>query len=286
MTTAVQLLPKVLLSSADRGWSVLSAALLQIPRGLSLVRGADVHTLAMHFGPPVNADCSCDGTRLKRIQKAGDLAFVPAGTDSSWEDDAECRILRLGLHPSLLQQAAEDLGGDASKIDAIPRLQLRDARIEAIGLAIKADLEADTPSDSLFIDHLASALAVRLIETATDRRPDSKRYNEARLSPRKLKLLHEFIEQNLDQQLRLNELATLAGVSVTRLKTLFRNGTGTSVHQYVIQRRVEFARALITTTKTPASEIALAAGFANQSHMSTTMRRVLGLTPSEIRRQE
>lgn len=264
----------------------MSAALVHIPRGLSNVRGVDVHTLAMHVGPPVNADCFCDGTRLRRIQKPGDLAFVPAGFDSSWEDDAECQILRLGLHPSLLEQAAEELRGDPSKIDAIPRLQLHDARIEAIGFAIKADLEADTPSDSLFIDHLASALAIRLIETATDRRPDSKGYKEPRLSPRQLKLLNEFIEENLDQPLRLADLATLAGISVTWLKTLFRNSTGTPVHQYVIRRRVEYARALIATTKTPAREVALAAGFANQSHMSTTMRRVLGVIPGDIRRPD
>jgi AraC family transcriptional regulator len=238
----------------------------------------------MHFGPPVNADCFCDGKRLRRVQKLGDLGFVPAGMDSSWEDDAECQILRLGFRPSLLEQVAEELGGDASKIDVIPRIQLRDARIEAIGFAIKADLEADTPSDPLFIDHLANALAVRLIETATDRRPISKGYSEPKLSRRQLKLLTEFIEANLDQPLPLAGLAVVAGVSVTRLKTLFRNSTGMPVHQYVIRRRVEYARALIATTTLPASEVAAAAGFANQSHMTTTMRRVLGQIPSEIAR--
>ncbi|GAB7540152.1 helix-turn-helix domain-containing protein [Burkholderia sp. 3C] len=286
MTSSVQPLAKVLHSSAGRGWNALTAAFVQIPRGVSNVRAADVHTLGMHFGPPVNADCMCDGTRLRRVQKLGDLGFVPAGMDSSWEDDAECRILRLGLQPSLLEQAAEELGGDPSRIDVIPRIQLRDARMEAIGFAIKADLEADTPSDPLFIDHLASALAVRLIETATDRRLVSKGYGEPRLAPRQLTLLTEFIESNLDQPLRLAELAAVVGVSVTRLKTLFRNSTGMPVHQYVIRRRVEYARVLIATTKMPASEVALAAGFANQSHMSSTMRRVLGLIPSQMLRPD
>lgn len=286
MTTTLPPLPTILHSSADRGWTALIAALMQIPRGLSRVRGADVHTLGMHFGPPVNADCFCDGTRVRRVQKLGDFGFVPAGMDSSWEDDAECQILRLGLPPSLLEQVTEELSGDASKIDVMPRMALPDARIEAIGFAIKAELEADTPSDSLFIDHLASALAVRLVETATDSRPNSARYHEPRLSPRQLTLLTDFIEANLDQPLRLADLAALVGVSVTRLKTLFRNSTGAPVHQYVIRRRVEHARALIATTRTPASEIALAAGFANQSHMSTTMRRVLGLTPSAIPRPD
>ncbi|MGH6644834.1 MAG: helix-turn-helix transcriptional regulator, partial [Bradyrhizobium sp.] len=95
----------------------------------------------------------------------------------------------------------------------------------------------------------------------------------------------EFIETNLDQKLQLADLAMVVGVSVTRLKTLFRNSTGAPVHQYVISRRVEYARALMATTRMPASEIALAAGFAHQSHMASTMRRLLGQTPGEIVRE-
>lgn len=273
--------PEILFSSAGRAWKSLDAAFVHIPRGIWHVPGGSVHRLGMHFGPPVKADCSCGGRRMRRLQKPGDMDFVPAGVDGSWEDDADCRILRLGLHPSLLEQAAEELGREAGKIDLSPRLQLRDARIEAIGWAIKADLEADTPSDPLYIDHLANALAVRLIETVTGNRLES--VGTPRLSARQLRLLTEFIEANLDQKLHLTDLAAIAGVGVTVLKTLFRNSTGTPVHQYVIRRRVEYARALIATTAMPASEIALVAGFAHQSHMATTMRRILGQTPREIR---
>jgi len=100
-----------------------------------------------------------------------------------------------------------------------------------------------------------------------------------------LRILTEFIETHLDRKLHLADLATVAGVSVTRLKVLFRNSTGVPVHQYVVRRRVEFARALMTTSAMPASEIAVAAGFAHQSHMASTMRRMLGQTPRDIARQ-
>ena len=273
--------PRVLFSSTGRA---LDAALLDIPRGVTRAPGGELHSLGMHFGPPVNADCSVGGTRMRRVQKPGDIDFIPAGMDGVWEDDADCRILRLSLRPSLLEQVAEDLGRNAAKIGLIPRLQLRDARIEAIGWAIKADLEADTPSDPLYTDLLANALAVRLIEIATDIGPRMDGSGAPRLSARRLRLLIEFIETNLDQKLHLADLAAVACVSATRLKALFRNSTGTPVHQYVIRRRVEYARALIATTTMPASEIALAAGFAHQSHMASTMRRILGQTPGEIAR--
>ena len=276
--------PQVLFSSAGRAWNGLDAALVHIPRGLSRVPGREMHTVGMHFGPPVNADCSVDGTRMRRVQKPGDIDFVPAGMDGSWEDDADCQILRLSLRPSLVHEVAEELGRDTATIELLPRLQLRDTRIEAIGWAIKADIEADTPSDPLYVELLANALAVRLIEIATDR-PLAKRPSAPRMSARQLNMLVDFIETNLDQRLHLTDLATVAGVSVTRLKTLFRNSTGTPVHQYVIRRRVEYARALIATTTMPASDIALAAGFTHQSHMASTMRRILGQTPGEIARR-
>lgn len=274
--------PQVLFSSAGRGWNALDAVLVSIPRGLSRAPGGERHNLGMHFGPPVKADCSVGDTRMRRLQKPGDIDFIPAGVAGSWEDDADCQILRLGLRPSLLEEVAEQLGRDAARIELIPRLQLRDARIEAIGWAIKADLEADTPSDPLYIDLLANALAVRLIEIAADSGSPADDSRAPGMSTRQLRMLIEFIETNLDQKLRLADLATVAGVSTTRLKTLFRNSTGTPVHQYVLRRRIEYARALIATSTMPASEVALAAGFAHQSHMASTMRRVLGQTPGEI----
>jgi AraC family transcriptional regulator len=285
MPSPAQLSPQIILTSAGRSWNGLEADFVHIPRGRSVVPGGELHSLGIHFGPPVRADCSIGGKRMRRVQKPGDMDIVPAGMDGSWEDDADCQILRLSLHPSFLNQVAEDLGRDASNIELLPRFQVRDARIEGIGRAVKADLEADTPSDPLFIELLANALAVRLIETASTGFSAPENRGEPKLSVRQLRLLTEFIETNLDQKLQLSDLATVVGVSVTRLKTLFRNSTGVAVHQYVIRRRVEYARALMSTTMMPASEVAIAAGFSHQSHMTTTMRRLLGQTPGEIGRQ-
>ena len=262
----------------------MDADLVRFLPGRAEAPGAKQHLLGIHFGPPVHADCCVGGTRMQGVQKPGDIGIVPAGMDGSWEDDAACQILRLSLRPSLLEEVAEQLGKNAAKIEIVPRFHLRDARIGAIGWAIKADLEADTPSDPLYVDLLANALAVRLIEIATDRTSLLEVSRAPGMSTRQLRMLIEFIETNLDRKLHLADLASVAGVSTTRLKTLFRNSTGTPVHRYVIGRRIEYARALLSTTTMPASQVALAAGFAHQSHMASTMRRILGYLPGEIAR--
>ena len=276
--------PEILFSGKNRGWKTLDADLVRIPAGLASAPGAAQRLLGVHLGAPVNADCSVGGDRMRGLQKPGDIGVVPAGVEGSWKDDADCHLLRLSLQPSLLDEVAEQLGKAAEKVSLIPLFQLRDPRIEAIGWANKGDLEAETPSDPLYIDLLTNALAVRLIELVTDRGRRSESPRQSGMSTRQLRVLADFIESNLDQKLHLVDLASVAGISATRLKTLFRNSTGIPVHQYVIGRRVEYARALMSTTRMPAGEIAVAAGLAHQSHMATTMRRILGYTPRDIAR--
>ncbi|WP_163284644.1 helix-turn-helix transcriptional regulator, partial [Enterobacter hormaechei] len=69
---------------------------------------------------------------------------------------------------------------------------------------------------------------------------------------------------------------------ISHLKALFRQTMGMPVHQYVIRRRVERAKALLLAGEMPISQVALAAGFAHQSHMAHCMKRLLGVTPRQV----
>lgn len=101
------------------------------------------------------------------------------------------------------------------------------------------------------------------------------------LSPRVLNRVIEHIEGNLEQKLRLVELAAVAGVSVSHFKTLFRRSKQISVHRYVMERRVDRARTLLEQG-TPIPVVALEAGFTDASHMARWMRRLLGVTPRQV----
>ncbi|NKK57674.1 helix-turn-helix domain-containing protein [Rhizobium leguminosarum bv. viciae] len=271
----------ILASSAGRGWRGLEADLVRIPPGRTHISGTPYHRLGIHVGRPVRAQCRCDGREHRRLQKHGDIDVVPAGLDGVWEDDRECMILRLKISKDLFRQAAIDLGRDPA--DAIiPRFQLRDPRLEAIAWALKAEIEADVPSDNLYADTLATALAFRLVEAirGTSRPADAGRA----LLSRQRRLLADYIEDHLDTPLSLAELAALAGLSLSHLKTQFRNSFGVPPHQYVLHRRVVRAEALIRNSGMPLSQIALEAGFAHQSHMANSMKRLLGVSPGTIAR--
>ena len=91
-----------------------------------------------------------------------------------------------------------------------------------------------------------------------------------------------YIEDNLSQDLSLQTIADVSGLSASYFKTAFRTSVGHPVHQYVIQRRVERARSLLAEGQLPISQVALETGFAHQSHLAYHMRRLLGVTPKTI----
>jgi AraC family transcriptional regulator len=130
------------------------------------------------------------------------------------------------------------------------------------------------------MEGLGLALAAHLLGRYTTPHPQPRG-----LSKPQLRRVTEYIEEHIDQNLSLSRLASVATVSASHLKTLFKRSTGLTVHEYVIQRRVERAKALLLRGELPVGQVALAAGFSHQSHMARWMRRVLGVTPMSVARQ-
>jgi len=90
----------------------------------------------------------------------------------------------------------------------------------------------------------------------------------------------QHIEQHLGQTLALAELAELAGLSVWRFATVFRQQMGLSPHRYICRLRVELAQALIRAGMPPAT-VASEAGFYDQSHLSRHFKNWCGMTPGQ-----
>ncbi len=103
------------------------------------------------------------------------------------------------------------------------------------------------------------------------------------LDDRVLRPILDYIDANLDANLSLEVLAGLAGVETHRFGRAFKRKVGEPPHQYVLARRIETARALLSITDQPIADVAYATGFSSQSHMTTTFRREVGVTPARVR---
>jgi AraC-like DNA-binding protein len=91
------------------------------------------------------------------------------------------------------------------------------------------------------------------------------------------------LQTNFAAPLTLTDIAARSGVHPTHLARAFRQHYGCTVGERIRQLRVEESCQLLLSTETPLSEIALAAGFYDQSHFSRCFRQLRGVTPSEFR---
>jgi AraC family transcriptional regulator len=107
----------------------------------------------------------------------------------------------------------------------------------------------------------------------------------ARRPPSWLAAARDLIHAEPTARLSLAGVAELVGVHPITLARGFRATYGCSVGAYVRRLRVELAGRWLVETQLPLAEIALAAGFCDQSHFSNLFRRVTGVTPSQYRRQ-
>src|SRR4051812_35330629 len=239
--------------------------------------------LVIHVGPSVHISCNRGGRTHRGLSVHGDIDLVPAGVPSRWEMKETDTALILVLAQDFLRAVADQ--SSTINIELVNRFQMRDPRIEHIGWVLKAEMEAGYPSGPLYMDGLATALAVHLLRhhSADAQEPGTRKGG---MSGHRLKQVLAYIEDNLSQELSLPEIAAIASMSVSHCKTLFRESIGVPVHQYVIERRVDRAKAMLSSSSVSIGQVALETGFAHQSHLAYHMRRVLGVSPRTVRESQ
>lgn len=130
-----------------------------------------------------------------------------------------------------------------------------------------------------------SAIALESISTelliAASRRVDRR---GERKPPLWLERVKEFLRENFSEPPGLNELAKAVDVHPTHLARVFRQFERCTVGDFIREVRIDYARRRMFGSNEPLVEIALAAGFADQTHFTRSFKRVTGMTPTEFRR--
>ena len=103
------------------------------------------------------------------------------------------------------------------------------------------------------------------------------------LPPALTQRICEYIDSHLDQKVGLDNLAALAGLSTHHFARAFHQSVGMPPHSYLLNRRLEQVERMLRETQLPLSEIALATGFSDQSHLARHFRRRTGISPSHAR---
>lgn len=95
--------------------------------------------------------------------------------------------------------------------------------------------------------------------------------------------MREYIDAHIEQRISVEALAKLANLSVCYFVRAFKQSVGLTPHDYLVRRRVERTMELLSETDLSLSEIALAAGFSDQSHCARRFRQHVGMSPRDYR---
>ncbi|TFV75824.1 AraC family transcriptional regulator [Bradyrhizobium frederickii] len=103
------------------------------------------------------------------------------------------------------------------------------------------------------------------------------------LPPRTVRRICEFVDGHIEQRISIKTLAGIANLSVCYFVRAFKRTMGTTPHEYLMRQRVELAMRLLSGSDMGLSEIALAAGFVDQSHCARRFRQRVGMSPRDYR---
>jgi AraC-like DNA-binding protein len=103
------------------------------------------------------------------------------------------------------------------------------------------------------------------------------------LPPQVARRIREYINARTSENITLEAMADLAGLSVFHFARAFRQSFGVPPHSYLLHRRIVRAQRLLQQTELPVSEIAVSTGFSDQSHFARHFRRLTGMAPGQAR---
>ena len=214
-----------------------------------------------------------------RCVKPGARLWVP-GEEQCFEWRRTVRVSIVFITPDRVERIL-DQAYSRTKLDAWRGLEFNSPFVSRIVAAMADDIISGCPAGSLVGDSLTAALVAHL---AAGPALVGNADRGAGPSRRSLDRALQYVEANLAQPLRMTDLAAAAGCSSRQLNRLFREHEGQLPHDYVLEKRVERASWLIEAGELSLAQISLASGFADQSQMTKTFRKVLGTTPGRFRK--
>ena len=279
---------RVVLSSVGTKWNDVVVEQHHFPGG----ELADVmfkqHVIVVTVGHAITCEFKKEG-RFQHVFKArGAISFFPSYQPFFLRLKVEkgmfANVLFLALDPAFVSRTAAGLELDSDHIELVEQHGGTDPTLHHIAMALQTGIQTGDAVDQMYGEALSTALTVHLLRKYGAAVPEPKsRYG--RLPREKLLRAVEYIRDQLDTDLTVSGIAQAVYMSPYHFTRLFKESTGRSPHQYVVEARVRKAKELLTTGKFTISEAAYHVGFVDQSHLTRHFKRVFGLPPKRLLRR-
>lgn len=213
------------------------------------------------------------------------FCLMPEGQESTWDIRGNLSFVHLYYTDQHLRRLATKIW---DREPALIQLQeqnfVADEKISVLYRHFLLNCNWQDPSNHLQLSSTAHLLLNHLLQHYSNVQWQLPQITGG-LAPYLLSRLKEWIEQHLHLAITLADLAEQTQLSEYHFAHMFKQSTGISPHQYVLQQRLKKAHRLILSSQHDLTEIALQCGFSSASHFSTRFKQYYGCRPSQLRQQ-
>lgn len=222
-----------------------------------------------------------DGPKRRRAWSAGSAFFVPPDITvrarMSEPTEFLCVVVAPEQAEAVFRRTARDQVWAPEVIE-----EFIDPGFAALQREARRSLLGDPIVEPAYLATLAEAMLAR-IGCHLSGKPLAANVTREALSPGILRRIAHHIEANLREKLTVEELARDAGLSRSHFSRAFQAATGQTPQEFIITRRISRAREMLKETDRSIAEIAAAAGFSSQAHLSSAFKKRLGVSPARYR---
>ncbi|MCG5046248.1 AraC family transcriptional regulator [Enterobacteriaceae bacterium 155047] len=211
------------------------------------------------------------------------FCLMPKESESSWDIRDDLSFVHLYCTDAHLREISEKIWDKSPTSIALDEKTFAsDPKITTLYRQFLLGCDWQQPANQLTLSTASTLLLTHLVQHYSSVQWKLPVVTGG-LSPSVLRHTLAYIDANLANPLTLHELAEQAALSEFHFARMFRQSMEMAPHQYVMQQRIDKAKALVLANQLPLTEIALACGFSSASHFSNRFKLATGFTPSQLR---
>jgi AraC family transcriptional regulator len=207
----------------------------------------------------------------------GSLAICLADVDCSADAGQSTNAVLVAIEPTYLALAAAE--DSALGAQLIERMSGRDDELLQLACILASECSENYPNGALYWSGIANRFLEGLVVRHSSEYKDPGRGS---LTKDVLGRIRDYIIAHLDESIEVTALASIAGRSPFHFTRVFARTVGVTPHRYVVHLRLQRATALVRHARTGFAETAACTGFADQSHLARWVRRVHGVSLTQL----
>lgn len=217
---------------------------------------------------------------VTEVLHAGALVMTPPGFASRIETYSPHAIRAYSVHPDYIARLIPSHAHRTLDFRELHKGGFRDDVVRTLLDAVWDEIDSGEDAASLFVDQAMMTAVCRLMQLANR----ARQLPRGGLAPWQLRRCIEYMQEHVAEDIRLADLASIAGLSPFHFTRAFRQSTGRPPFSYHRELRVERAKMLLKASGASIGAVAQAVGFESQQAFARMFRTSTGNTPSQWRR--